>query len=170
MNVIEVPLTQNKVAIVDVCDFRKVSAYSWHFEPGGETNRNNCYAKTGIPHPDIPHRQKSIRMQHLILPPKKGFFIDHEDRNGLNNRRNNLRYCTLGQNIANGRNQRKGQYRGVHKQCKKWYAQISNSNNGNIYLGTFDLPEEAARAYDEAALEKWGEFASLNFPQLKEEL
>ena len=56
-------------------------------------------------------------------------------------------------------------YRGVQKVGKNhWGASIHISKEQNIYLGTFDSPEDAARVYDRAALDHWGEHARLNYP------
>lgn len=56
-------------------------------------------------------------------------------------------------------------YRGVRQVSKNhWYAQIHINKEQNIYLGTFNSPEDASRVYDKAALERWGEQAMLNHP------
>ena len=56
-------------------------------------------------------------------------------------------------------------YRGVRKVGKDhWYAQIHINKEQNIYLGTFNSPEDAARVYDRAAVDHWGNHAKLNFP------
>ena len=56
-------------------------------------------------------------------------------------------------------------YRGVRKVGKDhWYAQIHINKEQNIYLGTFNSPEDATRVYDRAAVDHWGNHAKLNFP------
>ncbi|HEX9133056.1 MAG TPA: AP2/ERF family transcription factor, partial [Ktedonobacteraceae bacterium] len=56
-------------------------------------------------------------------------------------------------------------YRGVRKVGKDhWYAQIHINKEQNIYLGTFNSPGDAARVYDRAAVDHWGNQAKLNFP------
>lgn len=89
--------------------------------------------------------------------------VDHIDCDGLNNRRENLRLATPEQNKFN-----KGKYRrnssgfkGVswHKRQKKWTAQIQVNKN-KIHIGSFDTPEEAHRAYCDAAQKYHGEFAN----------
>jgi hypothetical protein len=92
---------------------------------------------------------------------------DHKSSDGLDNRRCSLREATHQQNSANSKHRLGASgYRGVswHRLTNKWQAQISNSL-GKKYLGTFLDKEEAARAYDTAAKERYGEFARLNFPK-----
>jgi hypothetical protein len=93
--------------------------------------------------------------------------VDHIDGDGLNNRRSNLREATQGQNNANQRPQvgKSSRYKGVSwfKPAKMWRAYIKVG--GVIsWLGYFHDEKEAAKAYDEAAVEAWGEFARPNFP------
>ena len=107
-------------------------------------------------------RDKSpVRLHRVILnePPSD---IDHKDHNGLNNRRDNLRPCNNSQNLGNGRQQvGMSGFRGVcpEPNMNHWRASIAQR-----YLGTFATAEEAAHAYDVAAIERYGEFATLNFP------
>ena len=101
----------------------------------------------------------------LPAPTEEGSVIDHIDRNGLNNQRNNLRDSTRSQNNANrglNKNNTSG-YKGVcwNKQKQKWHARI-RVNYKYVQLGLFDNIKDAARAYNKAALKYFGEFAWLN--------
>jgi hypothetical protein len=98
-----------------------------------------------------------------------GYFeIDHIDGDKLNNRLENLRLATREQNLANapGRKSSGCRFRGVSffKPIRKWRADITVAGKQKN-LGYFPTPEMAAKAYDVAARELFGEFAHPNFPQ-----
>lgn len=86
---------------------------------------------------------------------------DHINRDGLDNRRCNLRVATMSQNAANRAaiSGKASKFKGVRGEAGRWMA-IANK----LHIGTFATEEEAARAYDKAALAQFGEFARLNFP------
>ena len=91
--------------------------------------------------------------------------VDHIDGNGLDNRRSNLRPATKAQNAQNKRPQVgcTSRYKGVswHKQRQKWCARIGL--NGKLkHLGLFKCELEAARAYNAATIELFGDFARPN--------
>lgn len=105
---------------------------------------------------------------HVIIAKRIDFeygFVDHINRNGLDNYRCNLRPATRLQNRMNcGLSKRnKSGFKGVswHKSCNKWVAKIE-INDKSIYLGLFDDKIEAAKAYNAAAKKHFGEFAWLN--------
>jgi len=87
------------------------------------------------------------------------------EQNGIKNKRSNLRTCTSTQNTANQR-KRKGSsnFKGVswYKREQKWRAGIGYKGK-DFHLGYFNDELEAAKAYDKAAKDLWGEFANLNF-------
>lgn len=143
---IGIQLTQGKIAIIDPEDFELVDEYIWHTDRRG-------YARSG----------KNIKIHRLIMGVREGFEIDHVNRDGLDNRRSNLRWATLSQNRANtGRAAGVCGYRGVRRDKKKFMAQIG-INGKSTSLGNFATAEEAAKAYDTKAIELFGEFAQLNF-------
>jgi hypothetical protein len=91
--------------------------------------------------------------------------IDHRNRIKTDNRIDNLRASTSSQNKGNIGllvNNTSG-FRGVsfNTRRQKWHAQIK-INGKQTYLGGFDLPEQAARVYNAAAVKHFGEFAHLN--------
>ncbi|WP_312595432.1 HNH endonuclease signature motif containing protein [Brevundimonas sp.] len=87
--------------------------------------------------------------------------IDHINGDRTDNRIVNLRLATAGQNQANRhRSIGKSGLKGVslHRSTGRWRATIQDR-----HLGLFDTPEEAAKAYDAAAVATWGAFAAPNF-------
>jgi hypothetical protein len=95
-----------------------------------------------------------------------GVEIDHQDGNGLNNQKYNLRICTTAQNGANQRTQsrkKSSRFKGVNwdKDRQKWYAHIK-VNQVLKNLGRFSSEIEAAKAYNKAAIIAFGKFAKLN--------
>jgi len=154
----EIPLTQGFVALVDDEDYAVCSAMNWSIRPN---NYGTIYAMHWIGTEEASH----ISLHNFIMKPKYGEEVDHIDRNGLNCQRSNMRLATRSQNMANRSSPGSSSgYRGVYaNRVGTWIAQIRH--NGQLYnLGTYDTPEEAARVWDEAAKEKHGEFATLNFP------
>ena len=156
----EIPLTQGKVAIVDDEDYDVLAKNKWM---ALKSRKGVFYAARMI---TVGYKKQNLlRMHCVILPPTPGMTVDHIDRDGLNNRRSNLRLANGSQQRAN-RSRRDGcrsKYRGVTRHRNKWYARITK-DGARIDLGLYHIEEDAARAYDAAAAQLHGEFANLNFP------
>ena len=94
--------------------------------------------------------------------------VDHKDRNKLNNQSNNLRAATHSQNAANTKKNPgfHSQYRGVtwYRRNSCWQVRLK-ANYKIVFCKYFKDEVEAAKAYDKAAFEHYGEFAVLNFPE-----
>ena len=150
-----IPLGNGLFAIVDAADYEQVSKYHWYATRGGG---NNVYAATGI-------NGRTVYMHRMLMKPRKGYVVDHIDGNGLNNRRCNLRVCTLAQNLIN-QAPRGGssQFVGVYRRGNKWIAHVTHRGKYH-YVGLFADDVEAAKARDRKAYELHGEYAYLNFPE-----
>jgi len=158
---IEVPVGRTRVAMVDAGDADLVLQYRWHVHamPDGRV-----YARARP-------NGGSVYMHRLIAATPAGFETDHRDGDGLNNRRSNLRTATASQNRANGAKQRRrgdlppsSPFKGVHRTRDGYLTAKIKVNGQTRYLGTFPTEEAAARAYDAAARDAFGEFAQVNFP------
>lgn len=147
----KIPLTKGKFAIIDDEDYSLVSKYKWYYSHGYAVYKN-----------------KNILFMHrLILNTPKESYTDHINGDKLDNRRCNLRLCSKSQNGANCKKTQKkktsSKYKGVcwDKIRKKWKASIKFNYLG-INLGYFLNEQDAAKAYNEAAIKYFGEFAKLN--------
>lgn len=143
---VEVYDSNNQMFVIDLNDLALAQQYTWRVNSKG-------YAES----------RGSIMLHRLILNAEPNQQVDHIDRNPANNRRSNLRLCTLQQNLFN-RDKLKTNtsgYKGVLKYRDKWYAQIQKDRK--IYRSeNFSSKHDAARAYNKMALEYFGEFAYLN--------
>lgn len=101
--------------------------------------------------------------EFIIGKPEKGLQIDHINQDSLDNRIENLRFCTRSENLRNRRKMKgcSSKYKGVTKTYKGWRAQIV-VNKKNYHLGFYDNEMEAAIAYNNACLDMYGDFASPN--------
>lgn len=142
----EIQLTQGEVALVDDCDFDYLNQWKWCVKK----DRNTCYALRGIK-----SRGKYTTLyMHRAVAEKLGFkqSVDHINRNGLDNRRSNLRDSSNKQNQENTGLSKvnKPGVTGVywHKQQQKWAASIGH-NGKRIHLGYFDKLEDAIAARKE---------------------
>jgi hypothetical protein len=146
-------LTRGLTATVSDEDFDLLNKFNWNAVKGAVyyyAVRSNDKAK----------------MHRIIVDAPSGMQVDHIDGNTLNNTRENLRICTVSQNQCNSkvRVDNTTGYKGVTICKSKYYAQIRH-NGKRISLGYYEKPEDAARAYDEAAKKYHKEFASLNYKE-----
>jgi hypothetical protein len=154
-----IPLTKGLVAVVDATDYEWLSQYNWYATKNG----TKIYACRSI---TVDGKRKPVYMHRMIFPDAPE--VDHEDQDGLNNRRGNLRRSTHSQNNTNKglRPDNKSGYKGVSKNHNNYMANIT-VNGKFIYLGTRPTAREAALLYDVAAREHHGAYACLNFPDEK---
>lgn len=124
-------------------------------------NTHRGYARKGI-------NRKTVYMHKLVMArmldiEKCTDMVDHINQNKLDNRRTNLRLTTSRLNNANKTlKPNYSGYRGIYKNYDKWVAQISIEGKVK-HLGRFTEPQSAAKAYDKAAIEVFGDSAMLNF-------
>lgn len=149
-----IQLPNGRLAIVDDEDYERLMLRGW-FYSGGYAARK---IRKGL-------KITEEKMHRVIVGAPDGLEVDHINGNKLDNRRCNLRVCTHEQNMANRRkhhNNTSG-YTGVVwiKDQRCWRAEIKVGGQKK-YLGRFENAEDAARAYDEAALRFKGEFAKTN--------
>jgi len=140
------------IAMVDMDDYERINQYEWYYHNGGYAFRRED--------------GKNIMMHNEILQTSPGFTLEHKDSTQKrNNTKSNLRSATR---TEQNRNRcvsaaNTSGYKGVvfRRARNKYYARI-HVDGKPIYLGQFESKHDAARAYNEAAIRYFGEFAVLN--------
>ncbi len=157
---IELELTQGQVALIDEVDLERVLPLRWFAHHNGD---RYCV----ISHTDgVSRIDRALYLHRFILDAPKDMCVDHINANALDNRRCNIRLATKQQNAMNQRrhsNNRSSRFKGVWWEVRrnKWRAYIRAE--GKIkHIGLFTEEQDAARAYNLAALRYYGEFANLN--------
>jgi len=171
---IDIPLNNNLFATINAddyerelwCEFRdgfvfkgKICDLKW--SPLKESSYRALYYARAVMH----RLKRTVLLHRLVLCARQMDFVDHADRNGLNNVRTNLRFVTSRQNSANtGPRPGTSKFKGVSfvKGKNRFRATIQSCGKTS-HLGDFVLEEDAARAFDAAALELHGEIAFTNF-------
>ena len=145
-------LTQGKYALLSDEDYEKMSKYKWcahQYSPGKwRVMRRPAYNDCRYLHREI-------------VGAEKGQIVDHINRDGLDNRRENLRIVTKQQNSANSKTTSRSGYKGVEVRDGVFRAYISVDGN-RFWLGKYPSKKEAAAAYNHIALEWFGKYAYLN--------
>lgn len=134
-----------------------LALYTWHITE----NHGNFYARTNMV---INGKQRPV-MMHRLLKGMKLKIVDHANGNSLDNRLDNLRFCTNRQNSANSFRPNKTGYRGVYKpkNSSNYSFQITLKTGERYSKHGFKTAKEAAKAYDEKAREVHGEYGRYNF-------
>jgi hypothetical protein len=154
-------LAPETFAKIDDADLLLVSGFPWRpLQPKPPNPLTYAHAWNG---------QQHFYMHRLIMGVPPDITVDHANGDGLNNQRYNLRNASRGQQQANRGGQRddraSSRFKGVHwdEARGKWHVGLGYDGKSH-FVGRFTDEEEAAHAYDAAALAQWGGFARLNFP------
>lgn len=126
--------------IIDKKDLEKINKYKWHF--------NGKY---------VASNKKLIH--RVIMNAKNGEVVDHINGDVLDNRRENLRICSIKENTRNHKiySTNTSGFTGVYKEGNKWRARI-RVDNRMLSLGVFVNIEDAVKARKEAEEKYFGEF------------
>jgi hypothetical protein len=161
------PLNDGLYAIVDANLYDYLM--QWHWRAYRSKDKKQFYVVTDMRVSGPERKYTTVRL-HQVVFGKKMPRLDHENRNALDNRRSNIRFCDASESTRNRskhRNNTSG-YTGTWKQAHSvgYQARIM-VNRKRIELGTYPTAKEAAIIRDLAAIEYHGEFAVLNFPELR---
>jgi hypothetical protein len=157
----KIPLTKGQFVKVDPEDYIWLAQFRWHCK----VNKDAIYAVRCVTENG---RERRVYLHRVLMNTPDGLVCDHINHDGLDDRKANLRNCTIAQNNANRRSARgaSSRYIGVSRDRRrdKWVAHIKKDGDEK-YLGSYDVEEDAARAYDAAAWAQHGQYANLNFPE-----
>lgn len=155
------PLQNGLFTLIDDADYPLVQNYGWY----ASRARNGWYVKACLYDPKTQITYGTVYLHRLLMNAPRSRKVDHQDGDGLNNQRYNLRFATNSQNLQNRRKcSGTSRYKGVSRSVDSWVAHI-RAEGKSRYLGRYRLEEEAARAYDAAARRYFGEFARTNFEE-----
>lgn len=152
-----IQLTQGQKTLVDKEDFEWLNKFKWHAQFDKTTGKYT--AKRGTYRGSV---HKKYYMHRVVMDCPGGMQVDHINHDSLDNRKANLRICTMAQNIRNRFKFNKNKLKGASlRPSGKWESRITY-NNVIFALGTYATELEAHMAYKAAAIKYHGEFACVD--------
>jgi len=168
----EIKCTKDKITSVSDEDFDYLNQFKWSARAGGGSKRSwYVYRWNGRS-----EKPRTLYMHREIMKRICGEFqdeVDHINHNGLDNRRENLRLVSHNQNLFNQRIQnastKTSKYKGVSwsSLADKWLVQIKYNNKTRRVSGIKN-EKIAALIYDLLAIDRFEDFANLNFSYIKD--
>lgn len=146
----EIILSQNKVTLVDDCDYERVIIFNWY-----------AMFMNGRYYAYVNHNRKPMSLARYIMSPHENLVVDHISGDTLDNRRSNLRIATHSVNNQNRRAVSKCGFKGVDF-IKNGYRARIKKDKIEYHIGVYETGKEAAIAYDLKALEFYGPNAGTN--------
>lgn len=142
-NSLRIITSKGDVILADAEDYNKLSKYSW------------CISKTGYPVANINGKVTKMH-RYLFGMTNPQIVADHINHNPLDNRKTNLRICTMAENSRN----KGGGYaiHGIRKTKHGKYSVRIMFQRKEYHIGNFPTYEEAVRARYEAEDKYHGEF------------
>jgi hypothetical protein len=142
------------IALIDESHANLVQIFNWHKTPSG-------YASTSI-------KGKKILMHRLLMGAKRCDIVDHINGDRLDNRMENLRFVTRGQNAQNAkRGTAVSGFTGVSLD-RGYYKAYIKVRGKRMHLGHFKEPIAAAIMYDHYARKYYGPLAKTNEKHFRE--
>lgn len=158
-----IELSNHLETLVDDDDYDKFSSFKW----GIVSNRTHKYVARGTRKKGMKYTK--ILLHREIMNAPSDMMVDHINGNTLDNRKENLRLTTRAGNLRNSKQRAdsKTNFKGVSRKVSKvgtirFVARIQIDVNRRLFLGYFKTEQEAAEAYNKAALTYFGEFAKIN--------
>ena len=149
-DVLKITTTKGQEILADVEEIEKLKRYSW------------CVSAQGYAVANIKGKVVKINRYILGLDNCAGKIVDHINRNKLDNRKVNLRYCTSKDNARNTSVSKssKTQVLGVRKTKYGKYNVRIVADRKEHHIGNFETIEEAMLARQKAEIKYHGRFAS----------
>lgn len=179
MNTILGAYTRDGVCVpIEICDYVQIDLFGKHAKSQGmsmlisKQDVQNCLkykwylSKSGYPvtYTSVDKTEKfgrGLKMHRLLEPiVPQGMVVDHINRDKLDNRRSNLRICTIAENGYNKTRTKK--YKGIKKTKNGWTANITKDGKKHE-IRDISTEEQAAKIYDAMAEELFGHFAAKNY-------
>lgn len=154
----KIRLTNGPITLVDDKVYELIMQNKWYMSSSGYAVRQE--------------KRKNIYMHRVILKAPEGLCVDHRNGDKLDNRKGNIRICTIKQNNSNRVKTptvTSPRFKGARIKKGRWISFITINGN-HKHLGNYSSEEEAAYKYNLAAKKYFGEFAKINDVILPEDI